>query len=232
MKNILIVESENDKYFIEALIADMEISNIEVSSGTICQIDDFECMDGLNEKKLTEAFNATINQAKKRGAKRIGIIIDQDIKSKDERIELANKAISNSLGIENLIEDTENLFSTPLNDKHNIEIGLYLTNVDGAGELETVLKTIKTGNSVYADCLQSWQDCLIKNGINKGAGIKKKDFDKFWIQVFIRFDACSKKEQKQAGRKCNTKASMQKEIWNFDDECLSGMRHFLLLFAE
>lgn len=231
MKNLLIVESENDKYFIEALINYMKISNIKVSNGTICRIDDYECMEGLSETKLTEVFNAAVNQAKKKGVKRLGIVIDQDDKSIAERIGLVNKVIANSLNIENVLQDTGKLYSIPFNNR-KIDIGLCLTNVNGKGELETVLKAIKIGTSIYADCLKSWQDCLVKNGINGSKGIKQKDFDKFWVQVFIRFDACSKKDQKQAGRKCNTQISMNKPLWNFGAECLSEMRQFLKFFSE
>lgn len=231
MKNLLIVESENDKFFIEALINNMQISNTEVSRGVICRIDDYECMDGLSEAKLTTVFNATINQVKKKGIDRIGIVIDQDNKSIKERVELINKVIANSLGVKDVLQDIAKLYSVPLNSRE-IKLGLCLTNVAGKGELETVLKAIKIGNSTYADCLQSWQDCLVKKGVNGGYGLKQKELDKFWVQIFIRFDACTKKEQKQAGRKCNTQISMNKPIWNFDADCLSEMRQFLKLFSE
>jgi hypothetical protein len=103
--------------------------------------------------------------------------------------------------------------------------------VAGKGELETVLKAIKSENSIYADCLQSWQECIKKRGINDSLGLKDKDFDKFWVQVYMRYDTCSKEEQKQAGRKCNNEASMNKSIWNFDHECLDKMKSFLMLFS-
>ena len=42
-KNRLIVESENDKYFIESLKEFLTISDVEIDS-PICTIDDYECM--------------------------------------------------------------------------------------------------------------------------------------------------------------------------------------------
>ena len=230
MENLLIVESENDKYFIEALISHMQMSNIEVSRGTICQIDDYECLGGLSEKSLIDALNANILQAKKRKIKRLGIILDQDKKSIDERVALVNSAIGSTIvDKSDLIKAPNKLFPASIgSNSYTLDIGLCLTNVDGKGELETVLKAIKKGDSVYADCLNSWQKCLETNG----KSIKVKDFDKFWVQVFIRYDACTKKEQNEAGKNCNTKISMQKDIWNFDAECLSDMRSFLNLFTK
>ena len=73
------------------------------------------------------------------------------------------------------------------------------TNVHGKGELETVLKAIKSQESIYADCLESWREYLE----GKGKKINNKDFDKFWIANYVRFDTCSRNDKKQAGQKCN-----------------------------
>ena len=49
VSNILIVESENDKFFVEALIAHIDI-NIEVGN-PICTIDEYNCMGGRGKLK-------------------------------------------------------------------------------------------------------------------------------------------------------------------------------------
>ncbi len=50
-KHVLIVESENDKFFIEAVIDRLNLTNIAVDS-PICRIDDFECLEGLSLSRL------------------------------------------------------------------------------------------------------------------------------------------------------------------------------------
>jgi hypothetical protein len=45
VSNLIIVESENDQYFIEALIEKLNLRNIEVGK-PICKIDDFDCLGG------------------------------------------------------------------------------------------------------------------------------------------------------------------------------------------
>ena len=87
---------------------------------------------------------------------------------------------------------------------------------------------IKTNDSTFADCLNSWRDCLIENNKN----ISNKDFVKFWIYNYIRFDTCNKKEQSRASEKCIFEKAMQKDIWNFDHEVLDSLKEFLALFKE
>ena len=96
------------------------------------------------------------------------------------------------------LDDINKLITVINKDKIPLQLGCYFTNVDGQGELETVLKAIKTQDSDYADCLKSWRSCVKEQAKN----ISDKDFDKFWISNYIRYDTCSPQESKQAGRKC------------------------------
>ncbi len=48
---ILIVESENDKYFIESLKEFLNIYEVNIDT-PICTIDDYECLNGLSKAKL------------------------------------------------------------------------------------------------------------------------------------------------------------------------------------
>ncbi len=107
-------------------------------------------------------------------------------------------------------------------------IACYITNVEGYGEQITVLKTIKSKDSPFADCLYEWKKCLEE----RSQTIKDKDFDKFWVNTYQRFDLSTKKEQKQAFRKCNPEASMKKDIWNFEHRVLDGSKEFLKLFIN
>jgi hypothetical protein len=113
-----------------------------------------------------------------------------------------------------------------------LQLACFLTNIEGHGELETVLKTIKAKPSLYADCLENWRSCLsIQNET-----ISDKEFDKFWVNNYLRFDTCTKEERKQAGKKCsmhNFEYIMQHklDIWNFDNPVLDELKTFLRLLA-
>ena len=148
MNNILIVESDNDKYFIESLINYLNLT-ITVDR-PICN--EYECLGGLGN--LEEKLISVSKKIKKNSIEKIGIIIDVDNEGIENRIALINKCLRG-------LEDVPNDFTiTKINEfikieSLDIEIGCYIMNVSGSGELETVLKAIKSKDSTYADCLES-----------------------------------------------------------------------------
>jgi hypothetical protein len=194
--NKLIVESKNDKAFIEALIKHLNVA-AEVDKPIF--IDDFESLDGLNPTKLTVKLNDVFSEVAKKPIEKIGILLDIDNEGVDKRIQLINECLKNtSAKSAHLISKTNQLIRYEI-EGVELEIACFLTNVNGIGELETVLKVIKNQDSAYADCLQSWKECLQKND----KSISDKEFDKFWVSNYVRFDTCSNKESKQAGNKCS-----------------------------
>lgn len=67
---------------------------------------------------------------------------------------------------------------------------------------------------------------------NNKENIKDKDFDKFWVNNYIRFDTCSKKEQKQAEKNCTLEKSFEKDVWDFDNKILDDLKNFLKLIIK
>jgi hypothetical protein len=227
MENILIVESRNDEFFIAAFIQHLNIKNVGVTYA--CCINDYDCMGGLNPDKLKEALAGKERDIKFGKISKLGILIDQDDKTDQERFELINTCLSKAYPVTNpLIDAKSKLFDIQVNNLDSVKIAVYFTNVGGSGELETILKTIKKIDSPYADCLNAWRACLE----HKNEQLTNKEFDKVWTSFYMRYDACTNKEKKQAGTKCNNEASMKKPIWNFDHPCLDGLRDFLLLFSK
>jgi hypothetical protein len=236
VSNLLIVESHNDKFFIEALSGSLTI-DIKVNQ-PICQIDDYECLEGLSETKLYTC----LNDVKFDDYTKIGIVIDADkegIKNRLALIDSVVKKFDDTIEIKNI--------NTPIrSDKLDLEFICYITNVDGQGELETLLKTVKSKNSTYADCLDAWRECLKTN--NKE--ISDKDFDKFWVSNYLKFDTCiSSRDRGKKSKYCSneilnydgecdmpkiilesTPETIRKPIWNFEHEALSDLKAFLQLF--
>jgi hypothetical protein len=210
MSNVLIVESENDKFFIEAVIQEI---NLDIEIGEpVCSIDEYECLGGLS--KLEERLRALTHRIIKGEIDRVGIIFDADKVGIEKRtIQIQEKVylVMQDIGIEN----------------RTVVFDYYIQNKDGNGELETVLKEIKSNESTIADCLNSWQECLPEN-----KKLKQKDFDKFWIQVYQRYDCCSKKEQKQAEKKCDNKISLSKNIYDLNSPILDNLKEFLQKLGE
>ncbi|WP_051436759.1 DUF3226 domain-containing protein [Brachyspira alvinipulli] len=198
MNNLIIVESKNDKFFIERLIEYYNINNVNVQC--ICE---FECLEGINN------LNKKLKDIKFDKYDRIGIILDADREGIDKRIEFINNALKK------VCDDVEltSINKLEKSSKLDVDFACYIMNVNGYGELETVLKSIKKSDSVFADCLESWRECLKVHNKN----ISDKDFDKFYINNYIRFDTCNKYEQKQSSKYCSFEYAMKKDIWDLDN---------------
>ena len=132
------------------------------------------------------------------------------------------------------MEDVPNDFTiTEVNEFVKIEsldvkVGYFIMNVSGKGELDTVLKAIKSKDSTFADCLDAWKECLT----SKSKEIKDKDFDKFWVNNYLRFDTCKSGEKGQADRKCKGEVAIKKDIWDFTNPILDDLKEFLTLLSR
>jgi len=218
--NLLIVESQNDKFFIERLKQEIT-ANFEVDT-PICCISEYECLDGLSQTRLEKKLQEIKVDIDKKGLNRIGILLDADDKGIEKRVQLINdavKCIDNQLNI----SAVNTWYESKLLD---IEISCHILNVDGKGELESLLKIIKSEDSTFADCLNTWRHCITQND----KVITNKDFDKFWINIYQRYDCCSKTDKQQAGKKCNPEASLKKSIWNFSHPALNDLKAYLAMF--
>jgi len=206
VSNILVVESENDKFFIEALVNHINIKlNVETP---ICSIDDYECIGGIGElKKRLKEIQARV---KKEAIDKLGIIVDADKK-----------------GVSQREKEVLDIFKEVFSDEP-IDCSIYIINKDGYGELEDILLEIKSKNSSIADCLDAFQDCLPDD-----KKLNQKEINKLKINFYQRYDCCSKIEKKQAGKKCNNEVSLKnKEIYNFDHEILDDLKEFLKRLGE
>ncbi|WP_333419009.1 DUF3226 domain-containing protein [Microcoleus sp. MOSTC5] len=167
----------------------------------------------------------------KRDIEKIGIILDIDNYSEPERLELVNKCIKEVFESETLLS-TKQFIDICADNGTNAKLACYFTNAEGKGELETLLKAIKARESPHADCLNSWKTCIE----SQGKQINQKGFDKFWVSIYLRYDTCSDKEEKQAGRKCSMSGfdyvmEQKKDIWDWNNPALDDLKEFFKLFC-
>lgn len=242
--NTLIVESKNDKAFVEATIRAINTASatdIKINVDTpICNIDTFECLEGLDEKKLSIKIQDILTDARVSGraTRKLGILIDLDQYDESARIAWLNAVITSAfresgLSVVNVFSTVNELKTVRIDPTIELQLACHFTNHGGRGELETLLKAIKTKDSHYADCLTVWRDCIK----NAGLSISDKEFDKFWLSNYVRFDTCSNKDRKQAGRKCSVAnldyvLENKADIFDFHAEALVGLTAFLGLFSD
>jgi hypothetical protein len=145
-----------------------------------------------------------------------------------------------------------------LPNEYSVQIAACIMNIDGKGELETVLKAIKNPNvsSVFADCIEKWEVCFTQKGkklSKKGeeGDIIDKELLKLWVEFYHRFDTATKKERNQSeivtdwevifmGQKTNKDGKIEtinkrkklaKDIYDLDHAVLDDLKVFLRLFA-
>ena len=228
MSNIIIVESKNDAIFMQAMV---EKLNCKIQVEKPIYIDDYERLEGLSETKLITTLKALEADLQKRDIEKIGIIIDIDNSSEAKRLEFVNECIQQVFESVTL-SSTKQFIDICGDNGTNAKLACYFTNFEGKGELETLLKEIKARESPHADCLDSWKTCIE----NQGKDISDKDFDKFWVSIYLRYDTCSDKEQQQAGRKCTMSGfdyvmKHKKDIWDWDNPALDDLKEFFTLFC-
>ncbi|HHC11110.1 MAG TPA: hypothetical protein ENK99_01790 [Campylobacterales bacterium] len=209
MNNLLIVEGKSDKYIIENLIKHIGLKNVEVGK-PVCNIDKCEDLGGTGEldKKLT----AIKKRVRKEYIKKIGIIFDAD-----------------SIGIEKQTNNIKKIISSVFNESLNVEFCIHIINVNGFGELEDLLRNITAFKPNMANCLDSWQECL------NDQKLTDKEFNKLWIQVYEKYDCCTKEEQENMKDNCNKKKLLEdKKVYKFDADIkeLEELKKFLQEFGE
>ncbi len=228
MSNIVIVESKNDKIFMQAMV---EKLNYDIQVDPPIYIDDYKSLEGLSETELIKALKNLIRKIDRKDIENIGIIIDIDNCSEQERLKFVDRCIKQVFQAETL-SSTKQFIDICTDNGTNAKLACYFTNVGGKGELETLLKAIKARESPHADCLNSWKTCIE----SQGQEIDRKDFDKFWVSIYLRYDTCSNQEQTQAGKKCSMSGfdyvmEHKKDIWDWDNPALDDLKEFFKLFC-
>ena len=236
MKNRLIVESKNDKIFIQALVAKLNIESLDIEAPICLAENDFCLLGGAdpNEKRpgtLIKMLKDIKSDILRIGIKKIGVLLDIDNVLEQKRFEMINNAIHEVFGdgVKRKISKTNEFIEIVITPSHSIFLCCYFTNVEKKGNLDTLLKKIANKNSVYADCLKAWRSCLKSNEVE----ISDSEYDKFWLSNYIRFDTCTGKEKSNANKYCSMndfERIMQKGIFDLEAECLNDLLDFIRLF--
>jgi hypothetical protein len=233
VSNRLIVESKNDKFFIQALVNYLNTNCADIKRIDIAE-NAYLSLDGSDPTKINNGLQKIKDEAQKNPINKIGIVLDMDYKQPLDWLETINKEIANIFPLvqKNKIEKASNFITITTEELPDIQIACHLMNVNGTGELETILKLIKSQSSPYADCLESWRSCVEKSSSKP---ISQKDFDKLWVNNYIRHDTCTNQEKNHASEYCSVAKfdyvmNNKQHIWDFEHPALDELKEFLKLF--
>ena len=148
--NVMIVESQDDAAFLRAII-----EHINESNHLTITIVEFYILDGIereNYRSLEQRLKRLNNTLLKDDIQKIGIVLDLDEQTRQERLALVSQCIQRVFIEAARIDDIQKLFQ--LNASTNTQIGCHFLHVNEQGELETLLREIKTQDSLHADCVK------------------------------------------------------------------------------
>lgn len=251
-KKFLIVESANDEVVFKALIKYLnQTDEIEIGNTALEQIE--VAIKSANEEQeaegLKEALKSIFPKIAKGSYNKIGIIWDMDDFYVDKRypqtedriqyrISQMNNAIKNAM---NELSSYNITFETPITTINQFEnltvqevevtIGCYFVHYQGKGELEDLLKAIKSKPSPIADCVDTkLPECL---QLHNEKPLREKDLVKLWVNNYQRYDTLSKNDRND--KNTTWEGMMQREIFDFDkDEIveLKELKDFLTQLVE
>ncbi|WP_168383649.1 DUF3226 domain-containing protein [Acinetobacter indicus] len=192
----IIVESFNDKAIFSHILENFCKSDTQIEP--ITNDLDWIDLDGLESTKLTNKLkDIKTDIIKAESIPKVGIIIDLDNSTIEERIEFLNSICSQAFELTVDIEKAGEFktYTLPEYDL-DFELAYCFSGLNGKGELEHLLKTIAdTSKSHHANCLeQGWKSCLKSKGIE----VKEKDLRKLWMDFYKRMDCLTPRERKKA----------------------------------
>lgn len=218
MKYRIIVEGITDQIFFEKIIND-EISKLNKVDYQIIVLKgiDGQANNNIDATKLSASIKTAIQDK----VNKIGIILDLDNVSIQNRLNYINAGINQSLELSNNVNtilSASQFYSLP---NTNSQLICFFISSNNINNLEGLLKSIKKQPSPIADCLNAWQECVkINNKV-----VKDKDFFKDWIGFYICYD-CNK------GYKAitNIKSHELDNFFDFNHKNLDSLKGFLSKF--
>ncbi len=230
-EHIILVEGTNDKFFIISLL-----NFLNNSKSTVTPILSFNEIGGCDAKKIAIALNSNKTELRSGKVKSLGIIIDIDNNTIENKLSTINEAIKISFP-DNGARLTENENSiTLLIEENEIKFSYFLMqNSEGTGNTENLLKELITTEPIAANCLDTWRSCL------KDLKISDSQFLKEWTNFYLRYDYCADKNlSKHASDNCNMQGAMNNindtekaNAWDFtkDNSILNSLKKYLSNFT-
>ncbi|MDI9358704.1 MAG: hypothetical protein QM528_07140 [Phycisphaerales bacterium] len=221
----LIVESQNDKAFFEAYIEHINPSFENIKDIIAERLEFTTIAGGIDklDKVLTQlkddyqGYNLSKNK--------IGVILDRDTSDEDCLMEKINDKITTIFKREGKLSNKVYSIEYPTNE-NSLEFH-YLFIIEN---LEQLIKRIATkkDHAPYTNCLDAWQTCLEQKGVQ----LLPKEFDKHWVNNYIRYDTCLTNLHKSNRDKFCNQAKFnvlvkEKGLFDFESRELHEIKLFL-----
>lgn len=207
IKKVILVEGKDDVPFIKSLVkSDIDAREIE--------IDKINGGGQLNNSLITNRLKVERNNLLKKPIEKLGIVLDLDAYTIQERLDFLNISIQDVFGI---ILTEANQFELTEVDGIKLQIGCHFV----PPNLDVLLRKIAKLSPSNADCLYQ---CLDNDHI------KTKERDKAWVYYYQLWDVCNKNERENRSKHINFEYTLQKGAWDLESDLLVDLKKFLTAF--
>lgn len=245
-KTLILVEDDSDKHTFEAIIRHIKLQDsLSVTIPPPDTVIDWKSIadenNPLKPSGLIKGLKALRNDINIGKYDKIGIIKDMDTNSKADRLLLVNNALKEAYPDEaQPLEDVNRLISFAFKQEDSedtiVHFSCYFVHImkDDVekGEIEDILKAIKTKPSPIADCVDiHLPNCLEDNNEKQ---LREKDLVKLWFNNYQRYDTLSKKDRKEPFTKIDFIMQNRTDIFDFDKDLpeFNELKAFLKRMSE
>ncbi|MCC6460125.1 MAG: hypothetical protein IT260_06625 [Saprospiraceae bacterium] len=256
INNIIIVESPNDRAFVQVLGQEVELSATGIEIVDLHKFPD----PTVPEKELRgkhaigkklEGLKGQLDR-KYTHVKKIGVVLDMDDWDLLTNLKHVNKAVAFAFGTDPKFEKEGQFREISINAGRNTPISLLIScfftkgyidlpNDDlkeDAGNLDTLLFAIRKNPQIhvpYADCLHLWADCV--NFSESNLKVSPNLYTKMWLDNFLR--AMAKEKLGKSGKnilsdfeakKSDVILELGKVVFDLKHTALEKFRQFLQTF--
>jgi hypothetical protein len=245
-RTLILVEDDSDKYTFEAIIRHIKLQDsLSVTIPPPDTVIDWKSIadenNPLRPSGLIKGLKALRNDINIGKYDKIGIIKDMDTNRKADRLLLVNNAFREAYPDEaQPLEDVNSL--TPFTFKQAdsedtiVHFACYFVHVteNGVpkGEIEDILKAIKTQDSPIADCVDAHlPTCLATNDEDE---LREKDLVKLWFNHYQRYDTLTKAQRKFPYTTTRFIMEQRTSLFDFDADLapLHELKAFLQMMSE
>ena len=245
IKKLFIVESPNDAAFIRLLIEYLKIQDADTQTIDATEVEHLHSFTGPDgkEKRGKTALPEKLEMLERDLGKKyprieyIGIILDVDAPSpatyggKERSLELINGAIKSAFGYDpsfSEIGQNRDAIVVVENENVSLRFSCYLM-LEGTRHLnlDEVLKSIAKKACTMAECLTDMSNC-----VEAKTGYPMADFDKQWVNYYIRCFASNRQLKDAEKRLSDAIFEQGAEIFDLDASVLSGLKNYLTEAVE
>lgn len=239
-RKLYIVESPNDAAFVQLLLKHLSIADADAQTIDATEVEHLHNFIGSDGKEMRgkNALPAKLEMIGRDLGKKyaqvehIGVILDLDMPKpgtdggKQGGLALISKSVKFAFGYDSAFTEVgQNRDATVVVDHQDVSLqfSCYLI-LEGTGlvHLDQVLKAVAKQPCPTADCLTEMNTCVIAK-----TGEPMKDFDKQWVNQYIRCFA-DKKQINNAERRLHEVIFEQgADLFDLGSPLLSGLKSYL-----